>query len=174
MIKRFDEDKEVKKKLTEIFWQTTSFISEDEKLREDLKYKYFEWYFEKKLPIFYYEEKEDILGYILGDLETSADFYLKAHPYYAHFEKLPDYSAHLHINCHPKAQGLGIGSKLLLYFEKFCMENGVQGIHLVTALDAKNVSFYLKNNYQKLTVLEWKQVSLLFLGKKLKVHCNIP
>lgn len=174
MIKKFQENEIVKKKLTDIFWQTASFDNADEKEQKKNRYKYFERYFEKKLPIFYYKNTTEVLGYILGSLETSETFYLEAFPYYAQFELLKDYPAHLHINCHPLAQGQGVGSKLLSHFEHFCLKNGIKGIHLVTALNAKNVSFYLKNNYQKLTTIQWRGVSLLFLGKKLNASQNEP
>src|SRR5690606_28054490 len=125
---------------------------------------------EKKKPIFYAldEINSKVLGYILGDTKWDESYH-GLFPFYeeARF-KLLDYPAHLHINCHPEAQGMGVGSKLLAYYENYLKSLDIKGLHLVTAEEADNVKFYRKNNYLSIYETNWKQINLVFLGKTLE------
>ena len=59
-----------------------------------------------------------------------------------------EYPAHLHINLLPSYQGMGIGSRLMVVFEKHMKDLGVSGIHLETSNHHfKAVPFYKKMGY---------------------------
>src|SRR3989338_3524103 len=102
--------------IKEIFFLTTAitnFESEDEK--EEFFQKYLGTYL-KGYPGFFLKDLE-VLGYIVGD--TQSDAWTKVHPYLSIFSDLfSKYPAHLHINLHTKAQGMGGGSQLLKAFEE--------------------------------------------------------
>ncbi len=81
-----------------------------------------------------------------------------------HFREFP---AHFHINCHPDSRGLGIGGQLV---EKLCddlMLQHIEGVHLVTGPEALNVNFYRRLGFNIEIEKDFKQMKLLFMGRKL-------
>lgn len=160
MILRYEPNDVLKASLLDIFLATLPNKENTDKL----KAKYFDPYFAGDGIIFYFKNNNKVLGYIFGSLKLDKD----NHPYYKLInDELSFYEAHLHINCLPGYEGQGIGSKLLMALENELALRSVKGVHLVTLDGAKNVQFYLKNNYQTLTSVTHNGVSLLFLGKKL-------
>ena len=103
-------------------------------------------------------------GYLAGTPKTNARHYA-LNPYLIPFEPWIEgaFPAHLHINLTSASRGSGMGSLLIQSFEKQLISEGIPGIHVVTATQARNVSFYLKNGFLKIE----NQNGLLFLGKSL-------
>src|SRR5690606_24657037 len=105
--------------IEEIFFLTANIENfSSAQAREKFKHKYFGLYLERfpelvKVAL----AGEKILGYCLGSPYTDKSFY----PYQAHLPLFDDlyqqFPAHLHINLHPDAQGLGIGQKLFHYWQ---------------------------------------------------------
>lgn len=165
IIKKFSGEEVIQQELENIFWLTASAPKS-----ESLFYRYMGIYLERNKPIFYAydEENNRVLGYILGDTDWD-DEYTKLFAFYSEaMPSLKSFPAHLHINCHPDAQGRGVGSSLLAFYEAFLREQHISGLHLVTSLNAENVKFYKKNLYLSLYQTCWKGADLVFLGKTLE------
>ena len=111
----------------------------------------------------------DVLGYIAGcriDPATSSRFdalsYFK--DFAAHTRAFP---AHLHINLDARARGHGIGAHLV---EDLCARltrEGVPGIHVVTARDQRNVSFYTRLGFAERASAPRGATEMLFLARAL-------
>ncbi|MBY0516256.1 MAG: GNAT family N-acetyltransferase [Bacteriovoracaceae bacterium] len=146
----------------EIFWETSTrdqFNSIDERFA--FQNFYLNSYFSKICLVA--ESSNQILGYILGSTESSSDeLHLKI--FEDCYEQFP---AHLHINCHESARGLGVGSRLVSALEERLRSLGVKGLHLITASGARNVSFYEKNGFVQRVERIFNGKSLLLLGKTL-------
>lgn len=163
-------DQEIKK-VEEIFFETSAikeFTSDQAK--SNFKYKYLEYY-QTHHPENFISILHDniLLGYICGvDNSQEAIELYKLLPHYATFEEYFDqYPAHLHINLSLASTGLGIGSKLITFFEKYLASKSIKGVHLITSPSSRNVHFYQKNQYNFAVEKCFEDAALLFLGKSL-------
>jgi GNAT superfamily N-acetyltransferase len=150
-----------------IFWQTsakTEFSDLQAKLR--FQRRYLGYYLESlAAENFVFEKDGHILGYIISHPQTQdATDLLEMAPLLSHFSELyPNYPAHLHINMTPETRGLGIGSQLIKTLEMRLKTLGVTGLHLLTAPDSRNRSFYEKNGF----LFHEVRKNVLFMGKLL-------
>ncbi len=78
------------------------------------------------------------------------------------------YPAHLHINFHPDARGKGWGSLLVKHYLEILREKSIKGVHLITSLDAPNVSFYHRLGFNKTETRLFNQSELYFMGQALE------
>lgn len=152
----------------EIFFLTAAIQEfKSNESRNAFKYKYLSFYLEKYADFCFVAKKEGVvLGYCLGSPLTDENFY----SYQPHLELFSDlyesFPAHLHINLHPKAQGLGIGQLLMEEWERFVKENSLaKGLHIMTAPDARNRRFYQRLGLVVENVRIFKGHSVLFMGK---------
>ncbi len=148
-----------------VFWLTSSikeFSSEDR--RKIFLWKYLGFYLNNVNTIkFVVEIDSKIKGYIVGSALPRSEL-LDSTPILKIFShKWSQFPAHLHINMSPELQGKGWGGRLLAAFEKEIIKQGVCGVHLLTAPDSRNVSFYERNGYVHRELRE----GVLFLGKSL-------
>jgi len=75
----------------------------------------------------------------------------------------PGYPSHLHIDLVARAQGKGIGTKMILHLENELKKRGATAVHLEMALENNRAfQFYMKLGFQKLKHLEDVQI----LGKQ--------
>ncbi|OQW53642.1 MAG: hypothetical protein A4S09_06985 [Proteobacteria bacterium SG_bin7] len=89
-------------------------------------------------------------------------------PYFGLFSDYFDhYPAHLHMNCDPEFQGMGIGSKLIEHYCSLKSGEGLPGVHIVTFPTSRNVNFYRKNGFLFSKKRFWANDELLFMGKTL-------
>ena len=111
-----------------------------------------------------------ILGYLMGcqDSARALLYYSEKNPSYLLFEdQFKYYPAHFHVNCHPDARGLGIGSLLISHFIEKLRKDKVAGVHIVTSPNADNRSFYARNKFDFELIRERKGHQLLFMGRKI-------
>ncbi len=108
----------------------------------------------------------NILGYLVGTPVTTKEHY-ELHPYLELFRSHIDqrYPSHLHINFTQAARGKGTGSSLIAEFERALTASRSPGVHLITSTFSRNVTFYEKNNYQRVLEIDYQNSSLLMLGK---------
>lgn len=109
---------------------------------------------------------ESLLGYVIACPDSLSHPELKQ-PEVGTIHDYESFPVHLHINCHQRSRGKGVGGLLLQVLESFCREKSHKGIHLITKEGERNVGFYLKNGYQEIQSKIVGQSRLLFLGKKL-------
>lgn len=110
----------------------------------------------------------ELLGYLTGVDDTLSALDVLKVPGLKVFEDLyQEYPAHLHINAHEKSRGLGVGSELVLSFEKILREKKVVGLHLITSENARNTSFYKKNGFLYHELRKLNSYELFFMGKQL-------
>jgi GNAT superfamily N-acetyltransferase len=137
-----------------------------EKEKKEFRYKYLDYYFEKYVEYFFVAvEKDKVLGYVCGVPDSSsANELYQLVSYYSLFESFFEkFSAHLHMNTDPVAQGKGVGGKLIEKFKESVWPKA-SGLHIITAPDARNVSFYLKHNLTHQVTKELNGVTMLFMG----------
>lgn len=179
-------------RLREIFWETAFQTEFDTREAEaGYEYKYLRWYWEKARDLLFVAEGESardgaerstpvadvraslsptashtVLGYICGVEDTRAHPDLAAAA--AHiplFNDLYDrYPAHLHINLTANARGRGTGALLIARFVTAVAECGANGVHLVTGVHARNVSFYRRNGFTDAV----ERSGALFMGRSLR------
>lgn len=146
----------------------TSSIKEfsSDEARTKFLYKYFGFYYEKFPGFCWYAQKENKgLGYCLGTPVTDSSFFVYQ-PHLEVFNDLyEDFPAHLHINLHPDSQGLGIGKLLIEKWEDVARAHGARGMHIMTGVDARNKSFYLRQGFTTEVVRNYKGHPILFMGK---------
>lgn len=160
--------------IKEIFFLTSPrkiFSDLDEK--ENFYDRWTKYYYENRQAFIYvaFEAEEtnpSVLGYMMVEPDSvKAMNSFKDHAHYLLFSDLyASYPAHLHINCHPNAQGRGVGSKLILDAENDLKRMLVKGFHLITSPTSKNVNFYLKNGFDYTVERKLGEIPYLFMGKK--------
>ncbi len=109
---------------------------------------------------------DELYGYLTGtinSLETQKKFKVPGLDVFS--DLYQDYSAHLHINFHPKARGLGLGSKLIMHFLNE-ISSLTTGCHLITSPGERNISFYKRLGFVDEFCREKNGYPLLFLGRK--------
>ncbi len=111
-----------------------------------------------------------LAGYLTGCRNSAAAARLfRDIAYYSVFQDLfAGYPAHFHINCHPSQRGQGLGTGLAAAFIDLCAKEGREGIHVVTAPEARNVSFYRRLGFDREELRPWQERDLLFMGRKLR------
>lgn len=113
---------------------------------------------------------EKVLGYVLGAPRSDAEDLYVLQPHMRLFQQyFTQFPAHLHINCHHEARGLGVGSKLLREFEKLLQQAKIRGLHIMTGPDSQNRLFYKKNGFSDQVELNFQGGPILLMGKEYKV-----
>ena len=137
----------------------------DQEEREAFNWKYLGFYLAHYPEYAWLALKEEtVLGYVVG-MPFSHDpslYLLQPHlkAFASSFEKFP---AHLHINCHPEARGLGVGKRLVLQLVEQLKSEGVVGLHILTGSSSDNRFFYEKLGFDSLRI----EGSILLMGKTL-------
>jgi ribosomal protein S18 acetylase RimI-like enzyme len=109
-----------------------------------------------------------ILGYMVAAPVTQDTEFYRIQPHLQIFEKyLADYPAHLHVNFHQDARGLGLGSKLFSEVEKDFQRMKIRGIHIMTGPDSRNKSFYERLGFNFEVTLDFMGTPILMMGKSL-------
>lgn len=162
-----------KNKVNQIFFQNSSVNKfEDLKSKDAFFYKYLGHY-QQNYPDLLITIMEDstVLGYICGSSDSQNDkiLYELVNYYNLFSDYFNDYPAHLHINISQKFTGKGLGGLLLSRFERKLTQLNCKGVHLVTGVDSRNISFYRKNGYGFAVERKFKSTPLLFLSKSLSV-----
>lgn len=113
--------------------------------------------------------QRDVRGYVVGsvkDPNTLEIFRDIAH--FAPFRALTrKYPAQLHINVAADGRSQGLGARLI---ETFCVaarDAGAPGLHVVTALGARNVRFYEAQGFQQAGQTSLDGRELVFLARTL-------
>lgn len=156
--------------ISQIFFETSSVQNfEGNEHRSKFFKKYLGIYIEEYPETFFIAlEQDKVLGYLAICTDTIE--FMKSHSNEVlelFTEYYPRYPAHLHINISPAAQGKSVGSKLMTYGLETLNAFQTKGIHLITAANARNIGFYLKNGFEKLQTHQWQAKELLLLGKEL-------
>ena len=113
------------------------------------------------------DEKQDIAGYLMGHDNSfeAVSFFKNRVPSYLIFKNLfSRFPAHLHINCSPNFQGVGVGKKLIDSYIEELKKRGAKGLHVVTSPDARNVQFYKKAGFEFHQEGKWEKSKLFFMG----------
>ncbi len=114
----------------------------------------------------------DVLGYIVGcrtDPATSPRF--DALSYFKDFAAhTPAFPAHLHINLDARARGQGIGAHLVEDLCRRLAAERIAGIHVVTARDHRNVSFYTRLGFTERAHTPRGTTDVLFLARTLTAN----
>ncbi len=116
------------------------------------------------------DDKPVVLGYLSGcsdsiAAESELSRGIKSYPIFN--DLFSEYPAHFHINFAPEAQGRGIGSELVNRYKTLLKESHIPGVHIITAADARNVSFYFRNNFTDQWERDFMGSRLKFMGCKL-------
>lgn len=111
-----------------------------------------------------------VMGYLTGCNDSRAaavtlNTRIRSFPIFEDLFK--DFPAHFHINFDPAYQGQGIGSALVNQYKALLAGIDCSGVHIVTAADSRNVTFYFRNGFTE----QWERD---YLGSRLKfMGCKI-
>lgn len=111
-----------------------------------------------------------VLGYLSGcsNSQLALDTLAERIGSYSLFEDcFSEYPAHFHINFSPDAQGLGLGTHIVDEYKKLLTKKNIPAVHIITAADARNVSFYFRNNFTDQRERDYMGSRLKFMGCKL-------
>lgn len=165
-------DLNLREAVKEIFFLSSSIQTFSSSERKEAFFKrWCEDYMTHYHNQFYVMRESDtkkVLGYLSGCDNSLASLEKMAIPGPEHFKDLFErYPAHFHINFHPDSRGRGLGRQLVDYYCQELSKKQIQGVHIITSVEANNVSFYLRLNFtnQKTQVLG--KTELLFMGLKL-------
>ena len=110
-------------------------------------------------------ENNKLLGYLSGCLSTNDSLSVLNVPGVQLFSDLyEDFPAHLHINFSAECRGKGLGSILVEHFLGKCRLKQIKGVHLITSLEAKNVTFYRRLGFNKEFPRLHSNFTQLFMG----------
>lgn len=116
----------------------------------------------------YINQENKLMGYLSGCKNSTEALGKMRVPGFNIFSDLfTQFPAHLHINFHPEARGIGLGSRLVNHYIEYLSNEKISGLHLVTSPDAKNVSFYERLGFNTKIVRDSNGHPLLFMGKYL-------
>ena len=104
------------------------------------------WSFEQAMDrLFFYYETPNFLGICIHDGSNLLGFVLGNYEPYQN-EKLYILKE---MCVRPEYQGSGIGKQLITYLHDELIRNNVSTVNLITQINGKAESFYLKNGYYK-------------------------
>ncbi len=157
------------KELREIYFETSARKEfRDEADKEAFFQKYLGIYLSRFPQYLWVARKERILGYMVASPVTKDSILYGLQPHLETFESFfENYPAHLHVNFHQDARGLGLGGKLFSELEKEFQGMGIRGIHIMTGPDSRNKSFYQRLGFNFEVTLDFKGTPILMMGKSL-------
>ncbi len=158
--------------LTDIFFESsarTEFTSSQE--RQNFLERWTEFYLTRyPEDVWFWREADGTFaGYLTGCRNSVGAMPLyDTVPGYKLFEDcFGAFPAHLHVNCRNDRRNLGIGARMVEHFAQGCRENGLAGVHIVTAPTARNVGFYQRAGFTHEVIRGFGSRSLLFMGRHL-------
>ena len=106
-----------------------------------------------------------VVGYLTGckDSAGSVELARRIPKYEVFADHFATYPAHFHVNVRPGWREHGLGRRLVDRFAEDCHADGLSGVHLVTAVFARNVEFYQRAGFTDAC----QRGPLLFLGRRL-------
>lgn len=106
-----------------------------------------------------------VVGYLTGckDSAGSVELARRIPKYEVFADHFTAYPAHFHVNVRPGWRDHGLGRRLVDRFAEDCRSDGLPGVHLVTAVFARNVGFYQRAGFTDAC----QRGPLLFLGRRL-------
>ncbi len=126
------------------------------------------WYVERAPADIWFALAEDgtIIGYLTGCKDSAgAEDLARTIPKYDIFaDRFAAFPAHLHVNVRPGYRDHGVGRALVDAYAEDCRADGLPGVHLVTAVFARNVDFYRRAGFTDAL----QRGALLFLGRRLR------
>lgn len=158
--------------IKEIFFLSSSIKNFESAEKKELFFKkwcgdYLE-YFLEHFFVFIDLENLKVYGYICGVKDTTKSMKLLKVPGLCVFEDLYlEFPAHLHINFHPDARGMGLGTKLVEEFISYLRDDHIKGLHLITSKDSDNTRFYQRLGFDICHERFMNNYGLYFMGKKL-------
>lgn len=106
-----------------------------------------------------------VVGYLTGckDSVGTPELARRIPKYEVFADHFAAYPAHFHVNVRPGWREHGLGRRLVDRFAEDCRADGLPGVHLVTAVFARNVEFYQRAGFTDAC----QRGPLLFLGRRL-------
>lgn len=157
--------------LKEIFFESSSKKDFKDKAEKEAFYdKYLGFYLTYYADFFWVAEADKILGYLAGSPSTDDSRLHQIQPHLKVFESyFKDYPAHLHINLHSEARGMGLGGKLVNEFKKQLQESKITGLHIMTGTDSRNKSFYQRLGFDFEVTLNFLGNPILLMGSRMGI-----
>lgn len=112
-------------------------------------------------------DEQNLLGYLCFHTKSPLPGAYQHPGTEAFLDLYHDYPVHLHINCHHQSRGLGVGQALVQKLFEKMRELKLEGVHLITSADQRNVEFYQKMGFHHVVEREHGKMILLWMGKKI-------
>lgn len=169
-LSQLQNKKSIRSQICEIFFESAirqKFDTEQDRI--DFQDMWLDRYlvnFEDQVLIFQSPE-HGVLGYLTGCLDSfGACQYFEDVDYFSELKKFyRDFPAHFHINVKSECRNQGIGGYLVQSFVDECSTSLVSGAHIVTAQNARNVSFYQKCGFKLVTTMNLGNRKLVMMGR---------
>ena len=116
-----------------------------------------------------------VVGYLVGCLEHPVgNERFAALEYFDRFSAYcDDYPAQLHVNVDAAYRGVGIGGRLVALFADHVAAHGINGMHVVTNPDSRNVRFYRRCGFEEKARCFWRGSNVVFLGRNLQAPARL-
>jgi GNAT superfamily N-acetyltransferase len=155
-----------------IFWETTVSPPADAVARAAFRDLWLDQYLRHDPGLAYVAldaTSGALAGYLVGCWDNPATSPRFANlAYFQTFAAACDrFPAHLHINLTAACQNRGIGGRLIEAFAAATRDAGYPGVHVVTAGDARNVGFYTRAGFKRITATPRNGRDIVFLGREL-------
>lgn len=158
------------RELKEIFFETSAKKDfRDGAEKEAFYQKYLGFYLTHYPQWVWIAKGSRVLGYVVGMPNTSDPKLHQLQPHLQTFQKyFKDYPAHLHINLHAEARGMGLGSKLLQEMVIKLQQANITGLHIMTGPDSRNKTFYQRLGFDFEVTLNFLSSPICLMGKRLE------
>lgn len=155
--------------LRDIFFESSIRKEFKDQLEKEAFFrKYLGFYLECFPELVWVARQGRILGYMVGSPVTRNHEIFTLQPHLQSFDSYFDaYPAHLHVNLHADARGMGLGSKLFSELEKQIQGMKIRGIHIMTGPDSRNKSFYRRLGFTFEVTQSYECNEISLLGKSL-------
>ncbi len=155
--------------LKEIYFESSTRKDfKDEADKEAFFQKYLGFYLTHFPQHVWVAKSDRILGYMVAAPETRNTELYRLQPHLGTFEAyFGEFPAHLHVNFHADARGMGLGSKLFSELASEFKRLKITGVHIMTGPDSRNKSFYLRLGFHFEVTLTFQGHPILLMGKSL-------
>lgn len=154
--------------LRNIFFDTSGKMFDDDSQRQAFAELWLEQFLRHDPELAHVAMSYDqVVGYIVAShVDPAQSPRFSELGYFRDFAEFTvQFPAQLHVNLNEAWRGMGIGGKLVRRVCADASAAGLNGVHVVTAAQARNRAFYERQGFSELALTGWKGNQVVFLAR---------